>query len=45
MPALAPPVTGERDALRQFLAYQQAAFVAVSTGDLAGELEPSCLPR
>ena len=32
MPALAPPVTGERDALRQFLAYQQAAFVAVAHG-------------
>ncbi len=32
MPALAPPVTGERDALHQFLAYQQAAFVAVAHG-------------
>ena len=32
MPALAPPVIGERDALRQFLAYQQAAFVAVAHG-------------
>ena len=32
MPALAPPVTDERDALRGFLAYQQAAFVAVSHG-------------
>ena len=32
MPALAPPVTDERDALRAFLAYQQAAFVAVAHG-------------
>ena len=32
MPALAPPVTGERDALRAFLAYHQSAFVAVSYG-------------
>ena len=32
MPALAPPVTGERDALRQFLAYQQDAFFAVAHG-------------
>lgn len=32
MPALAPPVTGERDALRQFLAYQQDAFIAVVHG-------------
>ena len=32
MPALAPPVTDERDALRQFLAYKQQAFVAVAHG-------------
>jgi hypothetical protein len=32
MPALAPPVTDERDALRAFLAYQQEAFFAVAHG-------------
>lgn len=32
MPALAPPVRDERDALHQFLAYQQSAFVAVAYG-------------
>jgi uncharacterized damage-inducible protein DinB len=32
MPALAPPVTDERDALRAFLAYHQSAFVAVAYG-------------
>lgn len=32
MPALAPPVTDERDALRQFLTYQQQAFFAVAHG-------------
>lgn len=32
MPALAPPVTGERNALREFLAYHQSAYFAVSYG-------------
>jgi Protein of unknown function (DUF664) len=32
MPALAPPVTDDRNALREFLAYQQSAFVAVAYG-------------
>jgi hypothetical protein len=32
MPALAPPVRDERHALREFLAYQQGAFVAVAHG-------------
>lgn len=32
MPALAPPVHDERHALREFLAYQQSAFFAVSYG-------------
>lgn len=32
MPALAPPVGDERHALREFLAYQQSAFVAVAYG-------------
>lgn len=32
MPALAPPVTDERDALRAFLSYHQSAFVAVAYG-------------
>ncbi|WP_328351458.1 DinB family protein [Mycobacterium sp. NBC_00419] len=32
MPALAPPVHDERHALREFLAYQQSAFVAVAYG-------------
>jgi len=32
MPALAPPVRDERDALREFMAYQQSAFVAVAHG-------------
>lgn len=32
MPALAPPVGGERDALRGFLDYQQSAFLAVAFG-------------
>lgn len=32
MPALAPPVTGERNALREFLAYHQSAYLAVSYG-------------
>ena len=32
MPALAPPVTDERDALREYLAYHQSAFLAVAYG-------------
>jgi uncharacterized damage-inducible protein DinB len=32
MPALAPPVADERSALREFLAYHQGAFFAVSYG-------------
>ena len=32
MPALAPPVTDERNALREFLAYHQSAYFAVSYG-------------
>ena len=32
MPALAPPVTGERNALREFLAFHQSAYFAVSYG-------------
>ena len=32
MPTLAPPVRDERTALRDFLAYQQSAFVAVAFG-------------
>jgi Protein of unknown function (DUF664) len=32
MPALAPPVADERSALREFLAYHQSAFFAVSYG-------------
>ena len=32
MPALAPPVTDERDALRAFLAYHQSAYLAVAYG-------------
>jgi hypothetical protein len=32
MPALAAPVTGERSALREFLAYHQSAYFAVSYG-------------
>jgi uncharacterized damage-inducible protein DinB len=32
MPALAPPVTDERSALREFLAYHQSAYFAVSHG-------------
>jgi hypothetical protein len=32
MPTLAPPVRDERHALREFLAYQQSAFVAVAFG-------------
>src|ERR1700747_1257781 len=32
MPALAPPVTDERHALREFLAYHQSAYFAVSYG-------------
>jgi len=32
MPTLAPPVHDERHALREFLAYQQSAFVAVAFG-------------
>lgn len=32
MPALAPPVGDERDALCQFLTYHQSAFVAVAYG-------------
>jgi uncharacterized damage-inducible protein DinB len=32
MPALAPPVTDERDALREYLAYHQSAYLAVSYG-------------
>ncbi|MHA7652061.1 DinB family protein [Mycobacterium sp. ML4] len=32
MPALAPPVTDERNALREFLAYHQSAYFAVSHG-------------
>ncbi|EUA20516.1 hypothetical protein I552_6666 [Mycobacterium xenopi 3993] len=32
MPALAPPVADERDALHQYLAYHQSAFLAVSYG-------------
>lgn len=32
MPALAPPVTDERDALRAFLSYRQEAFFAVAHG-------------
>ena len=32
MPALAPPVTDERSALREYLAYHQSAFFAVSYG-------------
>ncbi len=32
MPTLAPPVRDERNALRDFLAYQQSAFVAVAYG-------------
>lgn len=32
MPALAPPVADERSALREYLAYHQSAFFAVSYG-------------
>lgn len=32
MPALAPPVTDERSALREYLAFHQSAFFAVSYG-------------
>lgn len=32
MPGLAPPVTDERDALRQFVAYHQSAYFAVAYG-------------
>jgi Protein of unknown function (DUF664) len=32
MPALAPPVTDERSALREFLAFHQSAYFAVSYG-------------
>ncbi|BBX65248.1 hypothetical protein MSAS_44220 [Mycobacterium saskatchewanense] len=32
MPALAPPVVDERSALREFLAYHQSAYYAVSYG-------------
>ncbi|OBK56595.1 DinB family protein [Mycobacterium kubicae] len=32
MPALAPPVADERSALREFLAYHQSAYFAVSYG-------------
>jgi uncharacterized damage-inducible protein DinB len=32
MPALAPPVSDERSALREYLAYHQSAFFAVSYG-------------
>lgn len=32
MPALAPPVSDERDALRQYLAYHQSAYFAVAYG-------------
>lgn len=32
MPALAPPVTDERSALREYLAYHQSAYFAVSHG-------------
>ncbi len=32
MPALAPPVADERSALREFLAFHQSAFFAVSYG-------------
>jgi len=32
MPALAPPVTGERSALREYLAYHQSSFFAVAYG-------------
>ncbi|WP_310781773.1 DinB family protein [Mycobacterium sp. Z3061] len=32
MPPLAPPVTNERNALREFLAYHQSAYLAVSYG-------------
>lgn len=32
MPALAPPVTDERSALREYLAYHQSAYLAVSYG-------------
>jgi hypothetical protein len=32
MPALAPPVTDERTALREYLAYHQSAYFAVSYG-------------
>jgi len=32
MPALAPPVTDERNALREFMAFHQSAYFAVSYG-------------
>src|SRR5579884_3896941 len=32
MPALAPPVADERQALREYLAYHQSAYFAVSYG-------------
>jgi hypothetical protein len=32
MPAIAPPVTDERSALREYLAYHQSAYFAVSYG-------------
>jgi hypothetical protein len=32
MPALAPPVSGERNALREFLAFHQSAYFAVCYG-------------
>ena len=32
MPALAPPVADERSALREYLAYHQSAYFAVSYG-------------
>jgi hypothetical protein len=43
MPALASPVTDERSALREFLAFHQSAFLAVSYGltDEQARLTPS----
>ena len=43
MPALAPPVTDERSALREYLAYHQSAFFAVAYGltDEQARLRPT----
>jgi uncharacterized damage-inducible protein DinB len=46
MPALAPPVAGDRSALREFLAFHQSAYFAVSYGltDEQARSTPSVSP-